>query len=265
MIKTNLCNKSNAKSIVAKSGVFSVIEYERDLSIDPQMAQTAYYASKMDVRKRQLVANILSETGVVTQRGMMQLMLGDISVDTGLTGVKDLMKKLASSMVTNETAIKPHYTGNGTLVLEPTFNHILLEDLDKWKTGIVIEDGMFLACEDSVELKVEARKTASSLVLGNEGIFNSVLYGEGVVALESPVPSDEIIVVDIDDDIIKIDGNMAIAWSPDLEFTVEKTTSTLIGSAVSGEGFVNVYSGTGKVLIAPVRHNKGISIPDSDK
>ena len=52
MIKTNLCNKSNAKSIVAKSGVFSVIEYERDLSIDPQMAQTAYYASKMDVRKR---------------------------------------------------------------------------------------------------------------------------------------------------------------------------------------------------------------------
>lgn len=265
MIKTNLSDKSNAKSIVESKGIFSVIEYERDLSVDPQMAQVAYYASKMDVRKRQLIANISSDVGVITQRGMMQLMLGDISADTGLTGVKDLVKKLASSVVTNETAVKPHYTGNGTLVLEPTFNHILLVDLNDWSQGIVIEDGMFLACEDSTELKVEARKTASSLVLGNEGIFNSVLYGDGVIALESPVPTDEIVVVDLEDDIIKIDGNMAIAWSPDLEFSVEKATSTLIGSAISGEGFVNVYSGTGRVLIAPVRHNKGISIPTTDK
>lgn len=265
MIKTNLYDKSNAKSIVASKGIFSVIEYERDLSIDPQMAQVAYYASKMNFRKRQLIVNISNDIGVITQRGMMQLMLGDISADTGLTGVKDLVKKLASSVVTNETAVKPHYFGSGTLVLEPTFNHILLEDLNDWKQGIVIEDGMFLACEDSIELKVEARKTASSIVLGNEGIFNTVLYGNGIIALESPVPADEIIVVDIEDDIIKIDGNMAIAWSPDLEFTVEKATGTLIGSAISGEGFVNVYSGTGKVLIAPVRHNKGISIPDADK
>ena len=67
--------------------------------------------------------------------------------------------------------------------------------------------------------------------------------------------------VRLEDDVLKIDGNMAIAWSPDLEFTVEKATSTLIGSAVSGEGFVNVYTGTGKVLIAPVRKNRGISHP----
>jgi len=264
MIKSNLYEKSNAKSVVASKGGFSVIEYERDLSINPQMAQMAFYASKMDIRKRQLVAE-LTEIGVITQRGLMQLMFGDITAETGLSGVKDLMKKIAGSVVTNETAIKPHYIGNGTLVLEPTFNHIILVDLCDWKSGIVIEDGMFLACEDSIELKIEARKTLSSLVMGNEGIFNTVLLGEGVVALESPVPEDELIIVDIEDDIIKIDGNMAIAWSPDLEFTVEKATSTLIGSAVSGEGFVNVYSGTGKVMIAPVRHNEGISYPDSDK
>ena len=31
-----------------------------------------------------------------------------------------------------------------------------------------------------------------------------------------------------------------------------KTTKTLVGSAVSGEGLVNVYRGTGRVLMCPV-------------
>lgn len=53
------------------------------------------------------------------------------------------------------------------------------------------------------------------------------------------------------DDILKINGNMAIAWSSTLEFKVEKSSKSLIGSAVSGEEFVNVYRGTGKVLMAP--------------
>ena len=53
-------------------------------------------------------------------------------------------------------------------------------------------------------------------------------------------------------DVLKVDGNMAIAWSKSLKFTVEKSTKSALGSMVSGEGFVNVYRGTGKVLLAPV-------------
>ncbi len=265
MIKTNICEKSRVKSIVAEKGIYSVVEYERDLSIEPEMAEVAYFASKMDVRKRQLIANITTECGVIIQRGMMQLMLGDISLDNDIKGVADFVKKIAGSVVTNETAVKPHFVGEGTLVLEPTFKHIILEDLNEWSEGMVIEDGMFLACDDSVELKITARKNVSSLLLGNEGIFNTTLYGDGIVALESPIPADEIITVELEDDIIKIDGNMAIAWSSDLEFTVEKSASSLIGSAVSGEGLVNVYSGTGKVLIAPVRSNRNITVPDDNR
>lgn len=39
--------------------------------------------------------------------------------------------------------------------------------------------------------------------------------------------------------------------------TVERSGKSLIGSAASGEGLVNVYRGTGKVLLAPV--TKGIA------
>jgi len=44
---------------------------------------------------------------------------------------------------------------------------------------------------------------------------------------------------------------MAIAWSNSLKFTVERSAKSLVGSAMSKEGLVNVYRGTGKVLMAP--------------
>ena len=61
--------------------------------------------------------------------------------------------------------------------------------------------------------------------------------------------------VTLQDDVLKVDGNMAIAWSGTLDFTVERSGKTLLGSAASGEGLVNVYRGTGKVLLAPVGGN----------
>ena len=98
------------------------------------------------------------------------------------------------------------------------------------------------------------RSNLSSAVLGNEGLFNLSLSGNGFVALESPVPREELVEIELQNDVLRIDGNFAIAWSKDLSFTVEKSTKNLIGSAVSGEGLVNVYRGTGKVLMAPIRN-----------
>ena len=84
-------------------------------------------------------------------------------------------------------------------------------------------------------------------------LFNLGIEGNGILALESPCPKEELIEINLVNDVLKIDGNMAIAWSGSLEFTVERSGKSLIGSAASGEGLVNVYRGTGKVLLAPVR------------
>jgi uncharacterized protein (AIM24 family) len=72
------------------------------------------------------------------------------------------------------------------------------------------------------------------------------------LCLESACPEQELIEITLENDQIKIDGNMAIAWSGSLNFTVERSGKSLIGSAASGEGLVNVYRGTGKVLMMPV-------------
>ena len=68
---------------------------------------------------------------------------------------------------------------------------------------------------------------------------------------------EELIEIELDNDTLKVDGNLAVCWSSNLDFTVERTTKTLTGSAISGEGFVNVYRGTGKVLMCPVAPTKG--------
>lgn len=107
-------------------------------------------------------------------------------------------------------------------------------------------------CDSNVQLKVVARTNLSSAALGNEGLFNLCLKGRGLAVLESPVPREELIAVNLEDDQIRIDGNYAIAWSSSLDFRIEKSTKSLLGSAVSGEGLVNVYRGTGRVLMAPI-------------
>ena len=244
----NFLNNNNMK-VIEQLGPFRVFEHEKDLSVSPSSAVSAYFSSEMNVRKRQVFVE-LGASGCITQAGAMQWMLGNVNMETGVKGVGNFLGKMASAAVTKETAVKPIYRGNGVMMLEPTYRHILLVDVSEWGS-IVLDDGLFLACEDTLQQKTVARTNLSSAVAGGEGLFNLSLNGKGIAALESPVPKEELIVFNLENDVVKIDGNMAIAWSGSLNFTVEKSGKSLLGSAVSGEGLVNVYRGTGKILMAP--------------
>lgn len=247
----NFLNNDDIK-IIDSMGAFTVIEYQRDLSVTPGSAQLAYYCNAMNVRKRQVVCDV-SKSNLTVQAGAMQWSAGNVNATTGIKGVGDLFGKALRGSVTGESAIKPEYTGDGTLVLEPTYKHILLIDTADWGGSIVLDDGLFLACDASLTHKAVMRSNISSAVAGNEGLFNLGITGKGVLCLESACPREELIEVVLQNDVLKVDGNMAIAWSGSLEFTVERSGKSLIGSAASGEGLVNVYRGTGKVLLAPVR------------
>lgn len=251
-IRINNLTNDNRKT-VASMGNFSVIEYEKDASVSPMNAVDQYFMSKMDVRRRQVLVNLSGSNTVITQAGAMQWMAGNIQPTTGVKGVGDFFGKMLKGAVTKESAIKPEYTGVGLLALEPTYKYIILQDVAAWgPAGMAVEDGMFLACDGTIKQNVVARKNLSSALAGNEGLFNLTLQGAGVAALESNVPLAELLEVQLDNDVLKVDGNLAVCWTASLDFTVERSTKTLIGSAVSGEGLVNVYRGTGKVLLSPV-------------
>lgn len=245
----NLYDNKNIEVVAAKGDV-KVLEYKKDLSINSTNAMAAYFASEMNVRKRQVLIE-LKGTAFTISAGAMQWTTGAVTMGADVKGIGDFIGKALSSKVTKESAIKPKYQGNGLLMLESTYKHILLEEVSDWG-GLVLDDGLFLACDSRVQQKVVSRTNFSSAMLGNEGLFNLCLRGSGVAVLESPVPREELIEFVLQNDEVRIDGNYAIAWSESLEFKVEKSSKSLVGSAVSGEGFVNVYRGTGRILMAPV-------------
>jgi uncharacterized protein (AIM24 family) len=78
-----------------------------------------------------------------------------------------------------------------------------------------------------------------------------MITGPGMVILESPVPECEINKITLRNDVLRVDGNFALLRTGGIEMSVERSSKTLVGSAVSGEGLVNVYRGTGQVWIAP--------------
>ena len=56
----------------------------------------------------------------------MQWMLGNVNATTGVKSVTDFLGKAVRGKASGESAIKPEYTGDGILVLEPTYRHLIL-------------------------------------------------------------------------------------------------------------------------------------------
>ena len=257
MFKINNFTNNDDVTLIAEQGPFQVIQYKRDLSVSPSTAVTAYFCDKMNIRKRQVICDLSKSNGIVCQAGAMQWTVGNVSASTGVKGAADFLGKFVKGKVTGESAVKPEYVGDGMLVLEPTYRHIILLDTSMWNGKVVLDDGLFLACDASVKQKLVARSNVSSAVLGGEGLFNLALDGNGIAVLECRCPQEELIEVTLENDELKVDGSFAIAWSDSLKFTVERSGKTLIGSAASGEGVVNVYRGTGKILLAPIDKTVG--------
>ncbi len=256
-IKVNNWVNDNRK-VIAEAGMFKVIEHQKDLSVSKPSATNAYYDSKMNVKLRQVEISLDGSNTVKTQAGAMQTMVGNVEMNTGVTSAKGFLGSMVKAAVTNESAVKPEYKGNGQVILEPTYKHILLQNVADWGNGgLVIEDGMFLASEGTVAHNVvEIAQDLGTALLSDEGIYNLCFTGSGVVALESYVPFEELVEYELDNDVLKVDGNMAVCWSGSLNFSLEKATKGLLGSMASGEGLVNVYRGTGKVWVSPVAGTK---------
>ena len=246
------------RKVISEAGMFKVIEHQKDLSVSKNSAQNEFYSSQMNVKCRQVEITLDGSKTVKTQAGAMQMIIGNVDMNTGVTSAKGFLGAMVKAAVTNESAVKPEYSGNGQIILEPTYKHIILQDVADWGNGgLIIEDGMFLASEGGVQhTVVQNTQDLGTALLSNEGLYNLCFTGNGVVALESYVPLEELVVYELDNDTLKVDGNMAICWSGSLKFTVEKSTKGLLGSLASGEGLVNVYRGTGKVWVSPVSGTK---------
>ena len=245
----NYLGRNDNLEVIDKKGMFTVYKHLEDQSVSPSDAQMKYFMREMDVCKKHML--IQTQGGKVTLNpGAMKMMTGGLQMTSGIKGAGDFLKKGLMASASGTETVKPEYTGDGFIITEPTYCHILLEDMKDWGNSVVLDDGIFLASEGTVRHKVERRHNVSSAVAGGEGLFNLRLDGNGVFAVVSPFQRDELLEVVLENSEFKIDGNDAIMWSSSLQFTTERSGKSLLGSAASGEGLVNVYRGTGRILIA---------------
>jgi len=47
-------------------------------------------------------------------------------------------------------------------------------------------------------------------LFGGEGLFQTRIRGTGICVLESPVPADEVLRIDLKEETLQVDGNFAL-------------------------------------------------------
>lgn len=247
----NFTNKLSKLAEMENDSIFQILEYENlEGATDVESAFGLNIIRESGIKLKQ-IRIALENSSVILEPGALSYMKGNIKISSKTVGVLGFGKKLISSKLTGETVFKPTYSGTGEIFLEPSFGNFALIELED--DEIIVDDGLFFACESSVEVGVTIQRNLSAALLGDETLCQTKISGSGIVALEIPVPESEIFKCILIDDTLKVDGNFAILRTGNIEFTVEKSSKSIVGSVTSGEGLVNVYRGSGEVWLVPTK------------
>ena len=217
---------------------------------DYRAASTIYFANQAGIRLKQ-VRITLREGEAITEAGALHFMLGHLQMESKLGGVAGVGRAIVNKFVTKEAAILPRYRGTGEIYLEPSFSHFLVYRLSGEE--VICDRGMFYCSEGTLDVGAALQKNVSSALFGGEGLFQTRVKGTGICVFESPVPADEVIRVDLKDQTLQVDGNFALMRTGRIEFSVEKSAKSLLGTFTSGEGLLQTFRGTGSVWLAPTQ------------
>jgi uncharacterized protein (AIM24 family) len=217
---------------------------------DHQTAATIYFADQAGIRLKQ-VRITLRDGEALVESGALHFMLGQIQMESKIGGVSGFGKAMMNKFVTKEAAIIPRYRGTGQIYLEPSFSHFLIYRL----TGeeVIADKGMFYCGGGALDIGSAMQKNVSSALFGGEGLFQTRIRGTGICVFESPVPTDEVLRIDLKNETLQVDGNFALMRTGQIEFSVEKSTKGIIGTLTSGEGLLQTFRGTGSVWLAPTQ------------
>ena len=200
---------------------------------DHQTAATVYFANQAGIKLKQ-VRITLRDGEAIAESGALHFMLGRIEMESKIGGVAGLGKAMMNKFVTKEAAVMPRYRGTGQIYLEPSFSHFLIYRLGGEE--VVADKGMFYCGQGSLDVGSSMQKNVSSALFGGEGLFQTRIRGTGIVVLESPVPADEVLRIDLKEETLQVDGNFALMRSGRIEFSVEKSTRSCWGLSRAARG-----------------------------
>lgn len=163
-------------------------------------------------------------------------------------GIGGLMGAIGRSMTSGESMFITEaigQTNNSEIGISPS-NIGKIEKLVVGK-GIQyrLNTGAYLASDVSVSYKMVRQNISKSFFGGTGGLFVMETQGVGDLLIAS---FGDIIELEVTPDLpLTVDNNHVLAWSSDLDYNIEIASGTF--GFTTGEGLVNTFRGSGKVLI----------------
>lgn len=189
---------------------------------------------------RQVRIGISDET-VRARSGAMSNMAGNITLTPRLPTVGHTLRAIFN----DEARVRPHYSGSGTIMLQPSLGgyHLLdVQENDRW----ILEPGVYWASEGDVDLGLHREPFWAGLWAGDGFFaFKTTLDGHGTVAINAPGPVE---IVDVEDGELRVQGRLVLGRTEGLKFSSQRS-ARFPRNLISGQKRLRVFSGTGRALV----------------
>ncbi len=191
---------------------------------------------------------------IIAESGAMVTM--DACLELKGKGTGGALQSLKRAVFQGESLFQQHISaanGAGKVLLSPMMPGFI-QLLDVGAKQYRISDGSFLASNSTVNLETKTQNVGKALFSGTGGFFIIETSGSGKVAVSGFGSLYEMEVAPGQD--IVVDNGHVVAWDASLEYELSMTTAQssglfgkLVNSAVSGEGIVLRFKGSGKVYL----------------
>lgn len=183
----------------------------------------------------------LDAVTIQARQGSMVAYQGDVHFEHASSGMKRLMKKVATGEGVD--LMKASGTGEVFLAIQAQEVHLIqLNDEE-----ITVNGRNVLAFQDGIDWDIKKVEGVSGVMTG--GLFNVKLKGTGTAAVVSDGPP---VLLDVGGAATYCDPQAAIVWSQGVKSSVKTDTNlkSFVGMG-SGESVQVAFSGEGWVLVQP--------------
>jgi uncharacterized protein (AIM24 family) len=187
----------------------------------------------------------LDQDSVRIEAGALSMYRGGIEMRASVPSVGTMV----SASLSAERAVRPILNGTGEIELEASVGgfHILDLQGEKW----IIESGAYWASDDEIQVGAYRERMLNSFWAGDGFIdFCTRVAGHGKVVLTARGPTEEIALGEGQSYGAETRGAV-IARTAEIRYRVRRPARSLIGSWLSGERSLRVYTGPGRIIVAP--------------
>lgn len=207
-----------------------------------------YIAEPTDVHQLEIE---LDNAAVLIEPGALQYSHGSLTAEIIKHENKGFFARQVASAATGESAYATRYSGTGHIWCEPVRKQFVIATMDGPQDALLLDDQAFYSCSAGISLSTHVHKSVKGMFSGN-GLAQPKLTGSGVFAVESPVPVEEIDVIEaVPGQEIVVDGDFMLMYSESLDVNIGPLVSGLRNAMRSGEGFVYKLNGQGSVYLTP--------------